>query len=160
VSVGVMSKSFALAGLRIGWLATHDADLLDRAMRFKDYTTICASAPSEILALTALRARDAVLARSRSIVEANLALVDGFLERQAAHIGWVRPRGGPIGFPELRADIPIAQFTDALLAAEGVLLAPGSLFGHPGNHFRLGFGRTDLPEALARLEAFTVRTLG
>ena len=45
VSVGVMSKSFALAGLRIGWLATHDARLLDAAARFKDYTTITNSAP-------------------------------------------------------------------------------------------------------------------
>ena len=70
VSVGVMSKSFALAGLRIGWLATHDAGLLDRAARFKDYTTICASAPAEILGLIALRARDEVLARSRGIVDA------------------------------------------------------------------------------------------
>ena len=62
VSLGVMSKSFAMAGLRIGWLATHDRDLLARCAAFKDYTTICSSAPSEILALIALRARDRVLA--------------------------------------------------------------------------------------------------
>ena len=83
VSIGVMSKSFALAGLRIGWLASHDRALLDAAARFKDYTTICASAPAEILALIALRARERVLARSQSIVEANLALLDGFFARQA-----------------------------------------------------------------------------
>ena len=63
VSLGVMSKSFALAGLRIGWLATHDPALLDAAARFKDYTTICASAPAEVLSLIALRARDEVLAQ-------------------------------------------------------------------------------------------------
>ena len=40
-----------MAGLRIGWLATHDRDLLARVAAFKDYTTICSSAPSEILAL-------------------------------------------------------------------------------------------------------------
>ena len=66
VSIGVMSKSFALAGLRIGWLASHDRALLDAAARFKDYTTICASAPAEILALIALRARERVLARSQA----------------------------------------------------------------------------------------------
>ncbi len=59
ISLGVMSKSFALAGLRIGWLATRDRDLLARIARFKDYTTICSSAPSEILAIIGLRARDA-----------------------------------------------------------------------------------------------------
>ena len=61
VSLGVMSKSFALAGLRIGWLATRDRDLLERCASFKDYTTICASAPSEILAIIGLRARETVL---------------------------------------------------------------------------------------------------
>ena len=51
ISVGVMSKSFAMAGLRIGWLASHDRDLLARVAAFKDYTTICSSGPSEILAI-------------------------------------------------------------------------------------------------------------
>jgi len=159
VSVGVMSKSFALAGLRIGWLATHDARLLDAAARFKDYTTICASAPAEILALIALRAREPVLERSMAIVRANLALLDGFFERRAGQFAWVRPGGGSIGFPELHAGVPIDRFALDLLEAEGVLLAPGSIFGHHGNHFRLGFGRTDLPAALERLEAFADRTL-
>jgi aspartate/methionine/tyrosine aminotransferase len=160
VSLGVMSKSFAMAGLRIGWLATHDRALLDAAARYKDYLTICSSAPSEILALIALRARATVLRRSREIVDANLALLDGFFERQAAHLEWVRPRGGSIGFPRLRAGVPVDRFAQNLLDAEGVLLAPGSLFGHPGNHFRLGFGRTTLPEGLARFEAYLERTLG
>jgi aspartate/methionine/tyrosine aminotransferase len=159
VSVGVMSKSFALAGLRIGWIATRDTQLLDRAARFKDYTTICASAPAEILSLVALRARARVLARSRGIVDANLATLDAFFERQAGRIGWIRPRGGPVGFPELRAGVPIDRFAEDLLAAEGVLIAPASIFGHPGNRFRLGFGRTTLPVALERLEAFMDRTL-
>jgi aspartate/methionine/tyrosine aminotransferase len=155
-----MSMSFARAGLRIGWLASHDARLLDAAARFKDYTTICASAPAEILALIALRARDRVLARSRSIVDANLALLDGFFARRPEQFGWVRPRGGSIGFPELLSRVPVDRFAEDLIAAEGVLIAPGSIFGHSGNHFRVGFGRTDLPAALAGLEAFADRTLG
>jgi hypothetical protein len=60
VSVGVMSKSFAMAGVRIGWLATHDRRFLDGAARFKDYTTICASAPAEILSIVAGRRPGAV----------------------------------------------------------------------------------------------------
>jgi len=159
VSLGVMSKSFALAGLRIGWLATHDVALLDRAARFKDYTTICNAAPSEILALIALRARDEVLGRSREIVASNLALLDAFFARQAGRFAWVRPRGGSIAFPRLLGGVSIDRLADELLEAEGVLLAPGSVFGHPGNHFRLGFGREDLPVALAKLEAFAERTL-
>ncbi len=160
LSLGVMSKAFALAGLRIGWLASHDSRLLDAATRFKDYTTICASAPAEILALIALRERTTVLARSRAIIEPNLALLDGFFARHDRHFGWVRPRGGSIAFPELRASVPVDRFAADLLEAEGVLLAPGTIFGHPGNHFRLGFGRTDLGAGLDRLEAFSARTLG
>lgn len=160
VSVGVMSKSFALAGLRIGWLATHDAGLLARAARFKDYTTICASAPAEILSLVALRAKDRALARSRGIVGGNLELLDDLFARRPGQLGWVRPGGGPVGFPELRAGVPVDRFTQDLLEAEGVLIAPASIFGYPGNRFRLGFGRTDLPAALAGLERFLDRTLG
>jgi aspartate/methionine/tyrosine aminotransferase len=155
-----MSKSFALAGLRIGWLATHDGSLLDRAASFKDYTTICASAPAEILSLIALRAREPVLARSRAIVEGNLALLDAFFERRAGQVSWVRPRGGPVGFPRITAALPVDRLAQGLLEAEGVLIAPAAIFGHHGNNFRLGFGRTDLPVALAGLEAFLDRTLG
>ena len=91
-----MSKSFAMAGLRIGWLATRDRELLARCAALKDYTTICSAAPSEVLALIALRARDVVLDRSRSIVEANLARVDRFFDAWADRFTWVRPKAGSV----------------------------------------------------------------
>ena len=160
ISLGVMSKSYAMAGLRIGWLATHDRDLLARVAAFKDYTTICSSAPSEILAIIALRARDRVLARSRAIVAANLDTLDAFFEDWADRFTWVRPRAGSIGYPRLTVPgVRIDDWAAQLVEEEGVLILPGSQFGHPGNHFRVGFGRTDLPEALGRLEAFAGRTL-
>jgi aspartate/methionine/tyrosine aminotransferase len=161
ISLGVMSKSFALAGLRVGWLATHDLDLLGRLARFKDYTTICSSAPSEILSIVALRARDRVLTRSRAIVGANLERLDAFFDDWPDRFEWVRPSAGSIGFPRLTVPgVRIDDWAAELAEAEGVLLLPGSQFGHPGNHFRIGFGRTDLPEALERLESFAGRTLG
>ncbi|MFP5343638.1 MAG: aminotransferase class I/II-fold pyridoxal phosphate-dependent enzyme [Candidatus Limnocylindria bacterium] len=160
VSLGVMSKSFAMAGLRIGWLATHDRELLARCAAFKDYTTICSSAPSEVLALIGLRARDRVLARSRAIVAANLERLDAFFDEWADRFTWVRPRAGSVGFPRLTAPgVAVDAWVADLVEAEGVLLMPGSRFGYGGNHFRLGFGRTDLPVALERLEAFATRTL-
>ena len=156
VSLGVMSKSFAMAGLRIGWLATHDRDLLARCAAFKDYTTICSSAPAEILALIGLRARKTVLGRSRRIVTANLEHLDGFFERNADRFAWVRPRGGSVGFARLLDAEPIDDFAARLVEAEGVLLLPASQFGYGGNHARIGFGREDLPEAVAGLERFLV----
>jgi aspartate/methionine/tyrosine aminotransferase len=151
ISLGVMSKSFAMAGLRIGWLATRDREVLARCAAFKDYTTICSSAPSEILALIGLRGRDTVLARSRAIIEPNLARLDAFFAEHGDRFSWVRPRGGSIGFPRLLDDEPIDAFAARLVEREGVLLLPASQFGHPGNHFRIGFGRVDLPAALAGL---------
>jgi aspartate/methionine/tyrosine aminotransferase len=160
VSIGVMSKSFALAGLRIGWLASRDRELLARCAAFKDYTTICSSAPAEILALIALRARDRVLERSRSIVAANLERLDRFFDDWPDRFTWVRPHAGSVGFPRLTVPgITIDDWSAALVEAEGVLLLPGSQFGFGGNHFRLGFGRTDLAVALERLEAFAERSL-
>ena len=158
VSLGVMSKSFALAGLRIGWLATRDRDLLARCAAFKDYTTICASAPSEILALIGLRARETVLARSRRIVDGNLVHLDRFFKDHPDRWSWVRPRGGSIGFARLLDDEPAEAFAARLVESEGVLLLPGSVIGHDGNHVRIGFGRENLPEALAGLERFLDRS--
>ncbi len=160
ISLGVMSKSFAMAGLRIGWLATRDRELLARCAAFKDYTTICSAAPSEILALIGLRARDTVIARSRGIVAANLDRLDAFFDDWADRFAWVRPRAGSVGFPRLTVPgVGIDEWAAGLVEAEGVLLLPGSQFGYGGNHFRLGFGRTDLPVALDRLEQHAQRTL-
>jgi aspartate/methionine/tyrosine aminotransferase len=160
ISLGVMSKSLAMAGLRIGWLATRDRDLLGRCAAFKDYTTICSSAPAEILSIIGLRAREAVLDRSRRIVQANLVHLDRFFADHADRVSWVRPRGGSIGFPRLLDDEPIDAFAARLVEAEGVLLLPGSQFGFAGNHFRIGFGREDLPQALAGFERFLSQASG
>src|SRR4029450_12978729 len=160
ISLGVMSKSFAMPGLRIGWIATHDRALLDALARFKDYTTICSSAPSEILGIIGLRSRDRVLARSRSIVLANLERLAGLFGEWGHRFSWLRPRGGSIGYPRLTVPgVRIDDWAASLVEAEGVLLLPGSQLDHPGNHFRIGFGRTNLPDALSRLEAFAQRTL-
>jgi aspartate/methionine/tyrosine aminotransferase len=160
VSLGVMSKSFAMAGLRIGWLATRDRELLARCAAFKDYTTICSAAPSEILALIGLRARNDIVARSRAIVADNLERLDAFFDDWADRFSWVRPRAGSVGFARLTVPgVSIDDWAADLVSAEGVLLLPASQFGFGGNHFRLGFGRTDLAVALDGLERHARSTL-
>jgi aspartate/methionine/tyrosine aminotransferase len=159
VSLGGMAKSFGLAGLRIGWLALHDQALRRRIWSFKDYLTMCNSGPSEILALMALRARKKILDRNRQIIVQNLIHLDRFFADWAGVFEWVRPRGGSIGFPRLIGEEPIEQFAARLVTEEGVMLLPESVFEHAGNHFRIGTGRTSLPEALCRLERFSQRHL-
>jgi aspartate/methionine/tyrosine aminotransferase len=158
ISLGVMSKPFALAGLRIVWIATRDRQARAKIARLKDYTTICSSAPSEILALIALRARTKVLERTMGIVRTNLSILDEFFSRNQDTFTWTRPLAGSTSFPRL-ARGEIDHFAAALAEEEGVLLLPASQFGSPGNHFRLGYGRCDMPAALTRLEEFARRTL-
>jgi aspartate/methionine/tyrosine aminotransferase len=153
ISLGVMSKAYGLAGVRVGWIATRDRRLRARLAAFKDYTTICNAAPSEILALVALRAHDRVLARTNGIIRENLALLDDFFARNSDRFVWVRPKAGSVCFPRL-VDGNIDTFASELVEQQGVLLLPASQFGYPGNYFRLGYGRTDMQKGLEKLEAF------
>ena len=150
VSLGVMSKSYALAGLRIGWIATRNTELLDRVARLKDYTTICSSAPSEILALIALRAKEQVLQRSRSIVENNLQYAHEFMSANSDQLEWTPPRAGSVAFPRF-TNRDADDVSRVLAERESVLLLPGSIFGSEASHFRLGLGRRDFPMALEKL---------
>lgn len=150
VSLGSVSKSYGLPGLRTGWLASHDAGLLAAAEQVKDYTTICAPAPSELLAALALRHREALLERNLGIITANLARLDDFFAGPGDVFEWVRPNAAAIGFPQLRGIDDVDGFCERLAAA-GVLLLPGSAYDQP-RHVRVGFGRANLPEALAVLE--------
>lgn len=150
VSLGVMSKSFALAGLRIGWIASRDTALRDRVARLRDYTTICNSAPSELLALMALRARDRVLERSRAIVRENLAHAAEFFAAVGPQAHWVPPRAGSTAFPRL-AHGDSEALSQRLATSGRVLLLPGPVFGAAPSHFRLGLGRRDFASALRTL---------
>jgi aspartate/methionine/tyrosine aminotransferase len=156
VSLGVMSKTYGLAGLRIGWIATQNAEIYGRMAALKDYTTICNSAPSEFLAELALRHREKLVARNMEIIAANLDLLDPFFARRADRFAWQRPQAGSIGFPQLIGE-DVDGFCQDLVEKTGVLLLPGTLYGVPGNHFRIGFGRKNLPNALPHLEAFLQR---
>jgi len=160
VSVGVMSKAFGLAGLRVGWIASKDRALLARIAVSKEHLSSCNSAPSEILALIALRARVEVLARGRGLLTANIELLDHFFSRWEGVFDWVRPRAGCVGFPRLDASLPVERLAALLDEEEGVLIVPGSVYGFPGDHFRIGFGRRDFPQALDGLERFARRALG
>lgn len=154
VSVGVLSKSYGLAGLRIGWLATRSDAIRAAAIRVKDYGSMCNAGPAELLGVMALRAAEPILERNRALVRANAALVDDLLGGHPDRLAWVRPRAGAIGFPRVLGDESADAFCDRLREQQGVLLLPGTVYGHDGNHVRLGFGRADAPEALARLDAF------
>jgi aspartate/methionine/tyrosine aminotransferase len=104
-----------------------------------------------VLTALALRNRHVLTTRNLGIVERNLPLLEAFFERHDETFEWVRPTAGPIGFPRLRGVTDVERFCERL-AAQGVLLLPGSVYDEP-EHVRVGFGRANLPEALAVLDS-------
>jgi aspartate/methionine/tyrosine aminotransferase len=158
LSINVLSKAMGLPGVRIGWAACPDLALIERMAKLKHYLSVCNAAPAERLAVIALQARDAILARARSLAEANLALLDAFFRRHAERFDWRVPAGGLVGFPRLREG-DADGFAQALLADQGVLVVPGSVYRTEDgdlwrNRFRIGFGRAGLAPALDAFDAF------
>ncbi len=154
ISLAGLSKAFGLPGLRVGWLATRESALLERWVAFKDYTTICTSAPSEVLGIIALQSREPILLRNSEIVRANLAAATEFFAVHDDRFGWLAPKAGPVAFPTWRGDDTVERFCRQVIDGAGVLIVPGSMFEAPGDHFRIGLGRRGLPDALARLAEY------
>ena len=150
LSLGVMSKAYGLAGLRVGWVACQNQGILHEMGEVKHYLSICNSAPSEILSLIALRAGDKILERNNQLMHQNLQLLDKFFEEHSEWFEWVRPQGGCIGYPLFKGEKPINLIADDLLKKTGVLILPSTVYSHPENHFRISFGRKSMPTALSR----------
>jgi len=162
VSLNVTSKSYGLAGLRVGWLASRDRALLSRLERRKHYTSISNSSPSEFLATLALRHGEAIQARNRAIVRRNLPLFDAFFARWPELFDWERPQGGCICFPRYKGTEGVEAFCRDLVEQAGVLLAPASLFRSsladtPTDRFRVGVGRSNPEPALEAIQRFLGR---
>jgi aspartate/methionine/tyrosine aminotransferase len=151
VSLGSMSKTYGLPGLRLGWLASRDHQILAKCTELKYYTTICSSAPSEFLTALALRHRDRIVDRNRQIVLRNLALLSAFLQRRSDLFSWTPPNASPIGFVHFKPAQDAHQFCETVVQQSGVLLLPGSVYDQP-RHIRFGYGRANMPESLSQLD--------
>lgn len=164
LSLGVMSKSYGLPGLRIGWIACQDQDLLGRMERMKHYLSICNSGPSERLAKIALLHRAEILARNCAIVDENLPKWDAFFARHPDLFDWQRPDGSCMAFPRYKGADGVEAFAKSLVEQSGVLLLPSTIYSSelgvtPTDRFRLGFGRLGLDEGLAAMDAHIGRNM-
>jgi len=155
VCLNGMSKSFALAGIRIGWLATQDAELMQRLATFKDYTTICSSAPSEVLATIGLQSMDRIIERNLSLINQNLDLLDDFFEKHPFAY-WNKPIAGTVAFPRLLIDRDAREFCEDLIAKSSVMMLPGEVFEYGSDHVRIGFARRHMDSALEALGKYLV----
>jgi aspartate/methionine/tyrosine aminotransferase len=158
VSLSGLSKTHGLPGLRVGWLAVRDPALMAEIARWKDYTTICGSAPSEVLARVALACAGALAARSRAVIAGNRARMAAFLDEHPGFLAWREPAAGPGSFCRLLRGGAQA-FADALVEATGVMAVPSTLFDFGDDHLRIGLGRVHFPLALSGLASYLRRDL-
>jgi len=152
LSLSGMSKVFGMAGVRLGWLVTRDPEAMGALAVFKDYTTICSSGPSEVLALIGLRARAALVERHRARIARNLAALEAFVARHDERFTLAPPRGGSVCLLRL-SDGHATDFCRRLVDKAGIMLLPSSVFQFGDDHVRLGLGRENMPDVLARLES-------
>ncbi len=154
VSLGVISKSFGLAGLRIGWIVSKDKELMDKISSFKHYTSICNSAPSEFLTTIALRHKEELIKRNLEIINANHKILDEFFTKHQKYFNYKKPVAGSIAFPSLKGELDSEKFCVDLIQKKGVLLLPSTYYNYGNKNFRIGFSRKNMPEALSKFDEY------
>jgi aspartate/methionine/tyrosine aminotransferase len=153
ISTGSMSKTYSLAGLRLGWIVA-PKELLHAVSIHRDYNTISVSMLDDHFAAIALEHRDKILKRSQAITRGNLAILGAWVEREP-RISWVKPKSGTTAL--LKYDLPLTsrEFCVRLLEKTGVMLTPGSAMDMEG-YLRIGYANDPaiLREGLARMSTF------
>lgn len=161
LSLNVMSKAYGLPGLRIGWIASQDKDVLSRMERAKHYLSICNSAPSEVLSQIALKSRGKILQRNRALIAENLGLLEDFFADYPGIFDWTVPDGGCIGYPRYSGPDGVESFCKNLVEQAGVLLLPASVYRSeltpvPTDRFRIGYGRANTAQGLEAMRNFLI----
>jgi aspartate/methionine/tyrosine aminotransferase len=134
VSTNSLTKSYGLAGLRVGWILA-DPDVVERALRARDVVDAVGSIPSETLGVLAFRRLDQLLHRARRVLRPGMELFGDFVASRR-ELTWIAPPGGAVGFPRLLGTDDASDFVRAAASDHGVGVTPGSLFGAPA-HFRV-----------------------
>ncbi|MBX3171346.1 MAG: aminotransferase class I/II-fold pyridoxal phosphate-dependent enzyme [Candidatus Eremiobacteraeota bacterium] len=159
LSLNVMSKAYGLPGLRIGWVACPDRDMLEKMLKIKHYLSICNSSPAELIATRALHKGTSLLERNRRLTVENLVLWRQFFMKHANLLEWWEPEGGCVAFPRYLGSDGVENWCRRLLHEAGVLFLPSSIYASrlgsvPQDRFRLGYGRRGLAEGLQVLRGF------
>jgi aspartate/methionine/tyrosine aminotransferase len=159
LSLNVVSKAYGLPGLRIGWIACADTQLLSKLERTKHYLSICNSAPSERLALIAISNRKRIVARNCQIIDDNLVKLNSFFQKHEELFDWQVSDGSCMAFPRYKGNDGVEKFTQQLLEKVGVLLLPSSLYTSdlgptPLDRFRIGFGRRKIEAGISAMEQY------
>ena len=154
ISVSSMSKVFSLAGLRLGWIATHDMSVVKSCLSHRDYNLVSCGVFDEMLAAAALKHRDKLLERSRKIVRENLQILDDWVGSES-HVSYVKPKAGTTALVYYDLDIPSYEFCEEMYKKTGAFVTPGDCFEVP-HSMRIGYayGKQDLIDGLKAISEY------
>jgi aspartate/methionine/tyrosine aminotransferase len=152
IVTGSMSKAYSLAGIRIGWVASRNSELIEKIAEARHYTTISVSYFDEQVAAYALHSSTVhgLLARNIQLAKTNLALLEKFVVKNEDECEWVKPVAGTTAFIKFHREgepVDSVDFCKKLLESTGVMFVPGSTcFGEEfKGYVRIGFvNRTDV----------------
>ena len=156
ISVGGMSKSFSLAGLRLGWIVA-PAELIHSVSIHRDYNTISVGMIDDYFACLALAAKDKIIERSQKITRGNLQILDEWINAEPA-LSYIKPQGGTTALVKYDFDIPAREFCVQLLNDTGVMFTPGSVLEMEG-WVRIGYANNPdiLRNGLAKVSDFLAK---
>ena len=154
ISVSSMSKVFSLAGLRLGWIATHDMSVVKSCLSHRDYNLVSCGVFDEMLAAAALKHRDKLLERSRKIVRENLQILDDWVSSEP-HVSYVKPKAGTTALVYYDLDIPSYEFCEEMYKKTGAFVTPGDCFEVP-HSMRIGYAyrKQDLINGLKAISEY------
>lgn len=154
ISVSSMSKVFSLAGLRLGWIATHDMSVVKSCLSHRDYNLVSCGVFDEMLAAAALKHRDKLLERSRKIVRENLQILDDWVGSEP-HVSYVKPKAGTTALVSYDLDISSYEFCEEMYKKTGAFVTPGDCFEVP-HSMRIGYayGKQDLIDGLKAISEY------
>ena len=154
IVISVMSKSFGLAGIRVGWAITPNLQLIEKLRAIKTFGSICCSKVDEQLALIALNNKDAIVGKNNLIALHNINLFQEFIDNQNGKFSWHPPKAGLLALVKSHLPVSCEQWLKELAHQSGVLLLPSHLFGLHGEYFRLGLGQQNFALGLEKLTDF------
>lgn len=154
IIVGVMSKSFGLAGVRIGWAVTPNKTIMNNLVAIKTRNSICCSVTDESLALIALENHQQIIAANNNIIVGNIALFEQFVQQHSDLLNWQPPKAGMLALVAVKNVESMAQWSTEVAKHTGVLALPSELFGLSGNFFRLGLGQRNFANALTKFSHY------
>lgn len=154
ISVSSMSKVFSLAGLRLGWIATHDMSVVKSCLSHRDYNLVSCGVFDEMLAAAALKHRDKLLERSRKIVRENLQILDDWVGSEP-HVSYVKPKAGTTALVYYDLDISSYEFCEEMYKKTDAFVTPGDCFEVP-HSMRIGYayGKQDLIDGLKAISEY------